>query len=901
MRKFAMLRRLSLFPVLCLLLLSTAHGQKFRAGIFLHHSTGGLVYYGNTTSVPAQIDSYNTEHGYIDSNACRLDELWWPDGDNEWEHWHRIFANQPAAEDILPILDTNRIVMIKSCFPSSSISDAGTPADTLDPANKTVYNYKWHWRNIINVMRTRPQNYFVIWTNAPLVDGATNDQEAQLSDQFCRWAKDTLAPGLDEYGPLPRNVYIFDFFHKLAGSDGKLPRSYASSSTDSHPNGAAVDLVAPQLVRETFDAAIAYEQGTPMRDTVNGWYFLSASDVSFDTAYSSMQRDRVQGFSSQAFGYDISNMGETPGTSGHGLVWEKKLNSAYPIPDSLTIALKKNATGCNPTISFDAVHDDTVVTLVSWTLASSAWEWKKAAVASGSLTAFDRIRLRIELNTTPFSGAGYVLADTLTLGYTSAAGINLDLFESIPVTVLSVSTMSFGTVDIGCRSTDTVDVSRIDNSSFPLAIDSIICTNPNFHVTPGAAMLADSTSHQRCVVTFAPIDTGMQEGYVVFSYEGGPDSIYLNGYAHGDGAAASYMITEAGWQLISSPLTPLACPHLVNGSFRFENGYRLCDTIEAGRGYWHKGSRQPVVFVGVSVYSITSPVQPRWNMVGALSVPIPISRVGAAPSGNIVSDFYGYSDSGYTAADSLFPGHAYWVKMNVAGTLLLDTASSSGMMPEFVLKTNGAALLSTLTITDAAGRAQTLHASRIAVDETMLAQYELPPPPPAGCFDIRFENGTRLAPPGETLILLSSAVQFPVTLRWIGSDAAITADGRTTALPANSSIVLNAPASRLSLRTESGNGIASPKKFKLLQNYPNPFNPITQLKYELPAGTHVTLKVYDVLGRELAILVNSFQEAGYKTISFDASSAAGGLPSGVYFYTLQADKFTQTKKMLLLR
>jgi hypothetical protein len=88
-----------------------------------------------------------------------------------------------------------------------------------------------------------------------------------------------------------------------------------------------------------------------------------------------------------------------------------------------------------------------------------------------------------------------------------------------------------------------------------------------------------------------------------------------------------------------------------------------------------------------------------------------------------------------------------------------------------------------------------------------------------------------------------------------------------------------------------------PKVFALEQNYPNPFNPSTVMSYQLPVASNVSLKVYDVLGREVATLVNGRQEAGRYSVSFNAASFA----SGVYFYRLQAGNFVQTKKMMLVK
>lgn len=88
-----------------------------------------------------------------------------------------------------------------------------------------------------------------------------------------------------------------------------------------------------------------------------------------------------------------------------------------------------------------------------------------------------------------------------------------------------------------------------------------------------------------------------------------------------------------------------------------------------------------------------------------------------------------------------------------------------------------------------------------------------------------------------------------------------------------------------------------PEEFSLGQNFPNPFNPSTVINYQLETRDYVSLKVYDMLGREIAKLVNGIQDAGYKSVQFNASD----LPSGVYFYRLQAGKYSENRKMLLMK
>jgi hypothetical protein len=109
---------------------------------------------------------------------------------------------------------------------------------------------------------------------------------------------------------------------------------------------------------------------------------------------------------------------------------------------------------------------------------------------------------------------------------------------------------------------------------------------------------------------------------------------------------------------------------------------------------------------------------------------------------------------------------------------------------------------------------------------------------------------------------------------------------------------------RLVRNVDSGTGVKNdessnsiPNHFRLDQNYPNPFNPETTISYSSPKSEHVTLKVFDVLGREIATLVNENKVAGNYNVKFNASE----LPSGIYIYRLIGNGFSQSKKMLLIK
>jgi len=152
-------------------------------------------------------------------------------------------------------------------------------------------------------------------------------------------------------------------------------------------------------------------------------------------------------------------------------------------------------------------------------------------------------------------------------------------------------------------------------------------------------------------------------------------------------------------------------------------------------------------------------------------------------------------------------------------------------------------------------------------------------------------NGTSWSELTTETIGLGNKILSPYALA-VNSSYYFAAYWRTVSGTITSS-VYRLPLTTTSLTSEK----SIPNSYHLSQNYPNPFNPSTTISWQLAASSFVTLKVHNVLGKEVAALVNEEVQAGMHSVNFDASH----LSSGIYFYTLKTNSFMQTKKMILLR
>jgi hypothetical protein len=331
--------------------------------------------------------------------------------------------------------------------------------------------------------------------------------------------------------------------------------------------------------------------------------------------------------------------------------------------------------------------------------------------------------------------------------------------------------------------------------------------------------------------------------------------------------------------------------------FKYAGGYQSVSNVIPAAGYFLKqagartyntGDEWPANGIQVTKHYPIPGIQ-GWNLFGGYELAVATSAITTVPPGLQTGTVYKYS-GGYYPAFVLEPGYGYWIKLTGTGYIILsEQIAEKNAIEEYFPVDWGRIIFS-----DASGISYTLYATSGLTD---LSLYELPPAPMNGMFDIRFSSGRIAEDLTSSMKTIDmSGITYPITVRVEGMDIRLMDESgelfNTNLKDGEELTVSDAAIQKLSV-----SGELLPVVYALEQNYPNPFNPNTTIKYSISKDGLVKLTVYNLLGEEVALLVNAQQKAGVHEINFEAA----GLASGVYIYRLVSENFTASKKLMLIK
>ncbi len=215
--------------------------------IFLHHSTGGVIWGGGVSDL---IESYNasnsTDYEITEQDFPKTEPYGWTNYPYDyWNIWVNHAGDSPYMEEpTLEILTQDYDVIIwKHCYPVTRIKpDKGNPS--IDSDKRRIENYKLQYDALKRKMHEFSDTKFIVWTGAAQVSG--DPEQMQHAREFFEWVKN----GWDEEGD---NIFLWDFFELETEGDDYLKVEYAASPSDHHPNGAFAEMVAPYFTQRIVD------------------------------------------------------------------------------------------------------------------------------------------------------------------------------------------------------------------------------------------------------------------------------------------------------------------------------------------------------------------------------------------------------------------------------------------------------------------------------------------------------------------------------------------------------------------------------------------------------------------------------------------------------------------------
>ena len=353
------------------------------------------------------------------------------------------------------------------------------------------------------------------------------------------------------------------------------------------------------------------------------------------------------------------------------------------------------------------------------------------------------------------------------------------------------------------------------------------------------------------------------------------------------------LIHQDDWNMVGLPLgvedsdyITLFPDAIANTLFSFGEGYSLETNLVEGTGYWLRfDGYGSTTMIGDDFEEITITLDEDWNMISGVSNPADVNSI-SDPYGIIIPNTIYSFGEGYNLADVIEPGLGYWIRSYGEGNIMISSDARSSKS-KFVNR-----LIDANTISF---NGQTLYFG-VEIPQEEILSYSLPPKPPAGALDVRYEGDWKVVKDDGNIEIMNNSNELKIDYE-IHQDNWVLINqltGEEYSLTNSGTIDLVGDVTGFTLMKEDA---ALPSQYALAQNYPNPFNPVTTISYSVPFSGPISLKVYGLLGEEVSTVVEGEHKAGFHTAQFDGSH----LSSGVYFYKLSSRDQTLTKKLILMK
>ena len=384
--------------------------------------------------------------------------------------------------------------------------------------------------------------------------------------------------------------------------------------------------------------------------------------------------------------------------------------------------------------------------------------------------------------------------------------------------------------------------------------------------------------------------------------------------------AVTISYTE-GWQQVGYPAegtnvdpSEIFANEIAGTFFSHNLSYTEETVFTPGVGNWIRLSGAETVSIEPPFLTeVTLSLQPGWYLISGPGTSVAFADINDPGSILVAGSLKAYDNvNGYVDASTLEPGRGYWVQADATGTITISsdvTASATKRVAKQLAEPEGFASFRISTNERDTPKFY-LGGSLNEDGDLNPLSFSMPPLPPGDAFDVRFDNDSRLVNGNSgTLLVRSPGDSLTISHTNQTNDElefSFTREGSVEVenyeiIPDQSLTISSEGISEINVQvgmaSSVDDNVEKPNRIELSQNFPNPFNPSTVISYTLPEAGSVSLEVFDMTGRRIAVLAQGNQAAGAYTYDFDASS----LSSGVYMYRLQSAGTVLTRKMTLIK